>query len=55
MNGVFYRIDKFAVPPPARDEFLMHMVCTHALLQTQQGFARHSVLNRSQDPANSTS
>ncbi|QND38392.1 antibiotic biosynthesis monooxygenase [Rhizobium leguminosarum bv. viciae] len=43
MNGVFYRIDKFAVPPPARDEFLMHMVCTHALLQTQQGFARHSV------------
>ncbi|MBY5346272.1 antibiotic biosynthesis monooxygenase [Rhizobium leguminosarum] len=50
MNGVFYKIDKFAVPPPARDEFLMHMVCTHTLLQTQQGFTRHSVLEQVAGP-----
>jgi len=50
MNGVFYRIDKFAVPAPARDEFLMHMVCTHALLQAQEGFTGHSVLEQVAGP-----
>jgi len=50
MSGVFYRIDKFVVPAPARDEFLMNMVCRHALLQAQEGFIGHSVLEQVAGP-----
>jgi len=46
MSGAFYRIDKFVVPASARDEFLMNMVRTHALLQAQEGFIGHSVLEQ---------
>lgn len=50
MSGAFYRIDKFVVPAAARDEFLMNMVCTHTLLQAQEGFIGHSVLEQVAGP-----
>lgn len=50
MIGAFYRIDKFVVPASARDEFLMNMVCTPALLQAQEGFIGHSVLEQVAGP-----
>lgn len=50
MSGVFYRIDKFAVPASARDEFLMNMVCMHTLLQAQEGFIGHTVLEQVAGP-----
>jgi len=50
MNGEFYRIDKFAVPEAAREEFLMNVLKTHEVLQAQQGFISHQVLEQVSGP-----
>jgi len=44
MSGAFYRVDKFAVPDAAREEFLMNVLNTHNILQVQDGFVSHTVL-----------
>jgi heme-degrading monooxygenase HmoA len=50
MNGAFYRIDKFAVPEAAREEFLMNVLKTHEVLQAQEGFISHQVLEQVSGP-----
>jgi heme-degrading monooxygenase HmoA len=45
-----YRIDKFKVPPPARDEFLTRVRETHGFLSTLPGFVRHSIFEQSSGP-----
>jgi heme-degrading monooxygenase HmoA len=50
MSGAFYRVDKFAVPAAARDEFLMNVLRTHAVLQAQEGFISHTVLEQVSGP-----
>jgi heme-degrading monooxygenase HmoA len=42
-----YRIDKFKVPPSARDEFLARIRESRKLLSTLAGFIRHSVFEQS--------
>jgi heme-degrading monooxygenase HmoA len=39
-----YRIDKFAVPPTARDELLTRVRETHAFLRTLPGYVSDSIL-----------
>ena len=41
-----YRVDKFAVPTPARDEFLTRVRATHAVLRRQAGFLRDAILEQ---------
>jgi hypothetical protein len=41
-----YRVDKFVVPAPARDEFLGKVRRTHSLLKTQSGFVQDTVLEQ---------
>lgn len=45
-RGHIYRVDKFVVPAPARGEFLDEVRKTHALLKTQSGFVRDTVLEQ---------
>jgi hypothetical protein len=45
-----YRVDKFVVPPPARDEFLDRVRATHRILREQPGFVRDHILEQSDGP-----
>ena len=44
MSGAICRVNKFAVPDAAREEFLMNVLNTHNILQVQDGFVSHTVL-----------
>ncbi|MBY3233209.1 MULTISPECIES: antibiotic biosynthesis monooxygenase family protein [Rhizobium] len=46
MSGAFYRVDKFIVPAAAREEFLVNVMMTHKLLEAQDGFIDHRVLEQ---------
>src|SRR5262245_39478099 len=48
--GPIYRVDKFAVPDDAREEFLARVHSTHELLRTLPGFVRDLVLEQSSGP-----
>ncbi|MBX5240245.1 antibiotic biosynthesis monooxygenase [Rhizobium sp. NLR22b] len=50
MSGAFYRIDKFIVPAAAREEFLVKVMMTHKLLEAQEGFIEHKVLEQVAGP-----
>ncbi|KZS54075.1 heme-degrading monooxygenase HmoA [Rhizobium sp. BK077] len=50
MSGAFYRIDKFVVPAAAREEFLVKVMMTHKLLEAQDGFIDHRVLEQVAGP-----
>ncbi|MCA2408488.1 antibiotic biosynthesis monooxygenase [Rhizobium leguminosarum bv. viciae 248] len=50
MSGAFYRIDKFIVPAAAREEFLVKVMMTHKLLEVQDGFIDHRVLEQVAGP-----
>ncbi|MBS3651747.1 antibiotic biosynthesis monooxygenase [Pseudaminobacter sp. 19-2017] len=41
-----YRIDKFIVPPPARDEFMAKVLETHEWLWTMEGCLQNLVLEQ---------
>ncbi|HEY6633718.1 MAG TPA: antibiotic biosynthesis monooxygenase [Rhizobiaceae bacterium] len=41
-----YRLDRFVVPAPAREEFLMRVGQTHETLRRQSGFVQDFVLER---------
>lgn len=45
-----YRVDKFIVPPDARDEFLARVHDTHAVLRRQEGFVRDMILEQQSGP-----
>ncbi|MEU2383202.1 antibiotic biosynthesis monooxygenase [Streptomyces sp. NPDC012461] len=45
-----YRVDKFAVPDPAREEFWRHVRRTHALLREQPGFLDDVLLEQQSGP-----
>jgi heme-degrading monooxygenase HmoA len=45
-----YRIDKFKVPPAARDEFLARARETHAFLHTLPGFVTSAIFQQSRGP-----
>jgi heme-degrading monooxygenase HmoA len=46
-----FRVDKFSVPPPAREEFLERVHATHELLRTQAGFIQDAILEQTSGPA----
>jgi heme-degrading monooxygenase HmoA len=50
MSETVYRVDKFVVPPGAREEFLEKARRTHALLKAQPGFLQDFVLEQSSGP-----
>src|SRR3984893_4537754 len=50
MSDRIYRVDKFAVPSGAREEFLDKARRTHALLKAQPGFLQDFVLEQSSGP-----
>jgi heme-degrading monooxygenase HmoA len=45
----FYRLDRFIVPAPAREEFLARVLQTHEVLRKQPGFIRDLLLERAAD------
>jgi hypothetical protein len=45
-----YRVDKFVVPEPGREEFLDRVAATHALLRRQNGFVRDFILEQQSGP-----
>lgn len=45
-----YRIDKFAVPEQAREEFLDRVAATHAILHEQEGFVQDFILEQQSGP-----
>jgi len=45
-----FRVDKFRVPPPAREEFLEKVRATHELLRAQAGFVQDAILEQSSGP-----
>ena len=45
-----YRVDKFAVPDHAREEFMSQIRNTHGLLRTLPGFLQDFVLEQSSAP-----
>lgn len=49
-HGAVWRIDKFAVPAAARDEFLDRVAATHAVLRQQPGFVRDELLEQVSGP-----
>jgi heme-degrading monooxygenase HmoA len=51
MDSTLFRVDKFAVPTPARGEFLDKVYATQALLRTQKGFLRDAILEQTSGPA----
>jgi heme-degrading monooxygenase HmoA len=50
MSERIYRVDKFAVPGAAREEFIDNVRRTHSLLQAQSGFLQDFVLQQSSGP-----
>ena len=50
MSERIYRVDKFAVPGGAREEFLERARRTHSLLKAQPGFLQDFVLEQSSGP-----
>ncbi|AHG46249.1 antibiotic biosynthesis monooxygenase [Rhizobium leguminosarum bv. trifolii CB782] len=50
MSGAFFRVDKFVVPAAAREEFLVKVMMTHKLLEAQEGFVDHRVLEQVAGP-----
>jgi heme-degrading monooxygenase HmoA len=50
MLQAVYRVDKFVVPSPAREEFLERARRTHSLLQAQPGFVQDFILEQSSGP-----
>lgn len=46
---IVYRVDTFAVPPSARDEFLTNVHRTHAQLRTLPGFDHDLILEKQSD------
>ena len=50
MSETVYRVDKFVVPGPAREEFLERARRTHALLKAQPGFLQDLILEQSSSP-----
>ncbi|MBY5838111.1 antibiotic biosynthesis monooxygenase [Rhizobium leguminosarum] len=50
MSGAFLRVDKFIVPAAAREEFLVNVMMTHKLLEAQDGFIDHRVLEQVAGP-----
>ncbi len=50
MSETVYRVDKFVVPGPAREEFLERARRTHALLKAQPGFLQDLILEQSSGP-----
>lgn len=49
-SSAVYRVDRFVVPAPARDEFLANVRITHELLRTQPGFIRDFLLEKAMGP-----
>lgn len=49
-RGQLYRIDKFKVPGPARDEFMQNVCITHELLKTLPGFVQDLILEQTSGP-----
>ena len=49
-SGRVYRVDKFVVPPQARDEFIGKVRSIHELLRTMPGFLQDFVLEQSGGP-----
>jgi len=49
-TGHVYRVDKFLVPEPAREEFLARVRQTHEVLRTMPGFVRDLLLDQSSGP-----
>lgn len=45
-----YRIDKFKVPAPARDEFMQTVRIIHQLLKMQPGFVQDAILEQTSGP-----
>ena len=45
-----YRVDKFAVPRAAREEFLQRVRETHQVLRQQPGFIRDTLLEQAAGP-----
>lgn len=45
-----YRVDKFKVPPAARDEFLARVRETHAILRVQPGLVDEFLLEQAAGP-----
>jgi Antibiotic biosynthesis monooxygenase len=50
VSETVYRVDKFVVPGPAREEFLERARRTHALLKAQPGFLQDLILEQSSGP-----
>jgi heme-degrading monooxygenase HmoA len=50
MSPEIFRVDKFVVPAPAREEFLDRVHATHAVLRAQPGFVRDAILEQSSGP-----
>ena len=50
MSPRIYRVDKFAVPSAAREEFVEKARWTHAVLKAQPGFLQDFILEQSSGP-----
>jgi heme-degrading monooxygenase HmoA len=50
METRIYRVDKFSVPPQAREEFLEKVQATHGLLRSQAGFVEDAILEQASGP-----
>jgi heme-degrading monooxygenase HmoA len=50
MSDKIYRVDKFAVPSGAREQFIDRVRRTHSLLQAQPGFLQDFFLEQSSGP-----
>ncbi|MBY2931257.1 antibiotic biosynthesis monooxygenase family protein [Rhizobium leguminosarum] len=50
MSGAFFRVDKFIVPAAAREEFVVKVMMTHKVLEAQDGFIDHRVLEQVAGP-----
>ncbi|MEZ2127003.1 MULTISPECIES: antibiotic biosynthesis monooxygenase [unclassified Sinorhizobium] len=46
MRESIYRLDRFAVPAAARDEFLLNVRRTHEILKDQPGFIWDAILEQ---------
>lgn len=49
MRESIYRLDRFAVPAAARDEFLLNVRRTHEILRDQPGFIWDAILEQNAD------
>jgi heme-degrading monooxygenase HmoA len=50
METRIYRVDRFSVPPQAREEFLEKVQATHGLLRSQAGFVEDAILEQASGP-----